>query len=279
MPPAQGRANVRQPLKEIRFGLAKTRLRAPLVWARSRNFTPADVFIASYPRAGSTWFNFLMYQLLTGRTAEFGEESKLIPYVGAHAPAARLLPGQGRLIKTHELYRGEYKQAIYIARDVRDVVISEYHYLTWLGVLSCEFEAFVEQFVRGKANQFGSWTDHVNSWLDAAGAGKVRLFLVKYETLREQTAPTLAGIADFLGLGVDSTTIQRTIEDNSIERMREREDRARDGLLKPARDDLRFVRQGTTGGWRKLLAPGQVQAIEEYAGTAMARLGYPLERV
>ncbi|HKS75489.1 MAG TPA: hypothetical protein VJQ82_19930, partial [Terriglobales bacterium] len=53
--------------RQIRYGVAKSKLRAPLVWLRHRGLGPRDTFVASYPRSGSTWLRFQLFELLTRR--------------------------------------------------------------------------------------------------------------------------------------------------------------------------------------------------------------------
>ena len=46
--------------------------------------------------------------------------------MGTHRPMKPVLPNGGRLIKTHEQYRSQYKRAIYLMRDLRDVMLSNW---------------------------------------------------------------------------------------------------------------------------------------------------------
>src|SRR5205823_8280937 len=66
--------------------------------------------------SGNTWLRFLIMEILGGATAEFDNVNRLIPEIGLHGNTPSLLPGGGRLIKTHERYRPEYKRAIYLYR-------------------------------------------------------------------------------------------------------------------------------------------------------------------
>ena len=92
-------------LKRLRYQLSKSRLRVPLVWSRHRGLKDQDVFVASYPRSGSTWLRFLLFETLTKNDAGFDNVNRMLPDVGMHADATPLLPNQGRLIKTHEPFR------------------------------------------------------------------------------------------------------------------------------------------------------------------------------
>src|SRR5215472_5789172 len=116
----------RSPLRRIQAGLSKTALRVPVLWFRHREIRPTDVFLASYPRSGSTWVRFTAYEAMTGNPSEFGIVNSSFPTVGEHFHAPELLAGGGRFIGTHEKYRTAYQRAIYLIRDVRDVALSQY---------------------------------------------------------------------------------------------------------------------------------------------------------
>jgi hypothetical protein len=97
-------------LRRIRHSIVKTAIRRPLVWMRHRGFRPADCFVASYPRSGSTWLCFLLAEILTRNESQFGTVNELIPQVGDHRNAKPILPTGGKVIKTHEPYRREYQK-------------------------------------------------------------------------------------------------------------------------------------------------------------------------
>ena len=123
-------------LRRTGYRLSKTALRPPLIWLRHQGLDPADVMIASYPRSGNTWCRFLLAEILTNHTTGFDSIDKVGPTGRpSQQVALPLLPGCGRLIKTHEQYRKEYANAIYLVRDVRDVVLSYYDRGKYLGVV------------------------------------------------------------------------------------------------------------------------------------------------
>lgn len=259
-------------LRRVRHELSKTGIRSPLLWARHRGFQAGDVFTASYPRSGSTWLRFILVELLAGKSSGFTSVNNASPDVGHHAGGQPLLPGGGRLIKTHELYRKSYKRAIYLARDPRDVMLSEFNYEKNLGVIDDNFDAFLDAFLRKGVNPFGLWVDHVNTWLDAADTGQCELLIVRFEDMRRETEKTLAQMMEFLNFPVDGETIRKAVEANSLEQMKEKE------KINPQRASAkgRFVGSGSVAGWKNKLTPAQLQKMDQYAGSAMTRLGYAL---
>jgi len=267
-------------LRVLRRKASRTALRVPIVWYRHRGLNPGDAFVASYPRSGSTWLRFLLLELLTrADEAGFDSVNQMIPDVGRHGGCLPLVANGGRLIKTHEAYRTEYQKAVYVVRDVRDVVISEFEYENANERISEDFDEFVMLSLKGCVNGYGSWESHVASWLDSPLAENGRLLVVKFEQLKAQTEDTLAGILEFLGVRRDRAAIRQAIANNNLQRMKEKEDRApqTSAYSRESGDQKRFIRSGSTGGWRARLTPVQVQLIERQAGAVLVRMGYSLE--
>ncbi|HVI06798.1 MAG TPA: sulfotransferase domain-containing protein [Candidatus Binatia bacterium] len=258
-------------LRKVRHTLSKTPVRVPLVWMRHRGFRPTDVFVGSYPRSGSTWLRFMLLEILAGQASGFNNTNEMLPDVGKHEAGAEVLPGSGRLIKTHEAFRPEYKKAIYLVRDPRDVALSEFAYQTALGFANDEFDSYLERFMRTGVNPFCSWIDHVNSWLDAADRQRGDILHVNFEELKQNPVQQLSRIADFLRVPEVKARIPAAIENNSLARMKEKE------KATPQRASAkgRFIRSGSAGGWRATFTEGQAQLVQQYAGPVLARLGYP----
>jgi hypothetical protein len=257
-------------------------LRLPIVWYRHLGLDPDDAFVASYPRSGSTWLRFLLLELLTRADgAGFENVNRMIPDVGGQAGSPKLLADSGRLIKTHEACRSEYRKAVYLVRDLRDVVISEFEYENANERIAEDFDAFVMLSLEGRVNGYGSWKDHVASWVESPLAVDGRLLIIKFEHMKAQTEDTLAGILDFLGVSRDRAAIRQAIANNNLQRMKEKEDRSPQTSAYSRQsghgDQKRFIRSGSTGGWRSRLTEPQVRMIERQAGTWLTRMGYSLE--
>lgn len=269
-------------LRVLRRKASRTSLRVPIVWYRHRGLNPKDAFVASYPRSGSTWLRFLLLELLTQADgAGFENVNQMIPDVGGQAGSPPLLGGGGRLIKTHEAWRTEYGRAVYLVRDLRDVVISEFEYENANERIAEDFDAFVMLSLEGRVNGYGSWKDHVASWVESPLAIDGRLLVVKFEQMKAHTEDTLAEILEFLGVNRDRAAIRQAIANNNLQRMKEREDRSPQtsaySRYSGNGDQKRFIRSGSTGGWRSRLTEAQVQVIERRAGSWLEKMGYSLE--
>jgi hypothetical protein len=257
--------------RRLRYELSKTWARAPLLRLRHRGFRSADIFFGSYPRSGSTWLRFTIFEMLTGQEATFEAVNAAFRGLGSHSKASPLLPGGGRLLGTHEMYRSQYKKAIYLVRDGRDVLLSEYAYLKALGRFHGELNEFVNTFLHGRVNGFGSWHRHVSSWRDSSLASTSNMLLVRFEDVRSNP-DEFRRIADFLGVDVKPARLELAIANNSLERMRAKEDRS------PQRASVqgRFIRSGSVQRWRTELSSDQLRMVDELAGKTLLRLDYPL---
>ncbi len=267
---------------------ARSKIRIPFVWKWHLGLKPQDVFQASFPRSGSTWLRFMLFEILCGEEPGFRKIEDRLPEIQWQRGKAGILPNGGRFIKTHEQYRKEYKRAVFLVRDLRDVLLSGYARGVEVGLVELvskgDLDSFLLSFLKGKALQMGSWQQHTRSWLESPIAKNGNLLVVKYEELRNSPEPMLAQIVDFLGVKPNLQIIRKAIQDNSLQEMRKREDRERKAgessiLLGPHKstgEDGRFVRKGSVGGWRNKLTEGQLKVIDEYAGDMLARLGYDL---
>jgi hypothetical protein len=254
--------------QRFRYQLSMTFLRGPVTALRHRNVCPDDTFVASYPRAGSTWLRFLLQEILTGQPSLFPSVNRMIPQVGFHEHAYRL-PNGGRFIKTHEAFRPEYRRAIYLSRDPRDVLLSEHAFQKALGITTAGIDDYIEDFVTRRVNANGSWRDHVRTWLDASESNaRIRIF--RFEDLRRDTPGTLRQILNFLEVAPDQDRILEAIRNNGVAQMRAKE------LATPQKTskDGKFVREGRSGGWRKNLTSQQSRRVERAMQSEMQRLGY-----
>jgi hypothetical protein len=262
----------RTALWRLRSGARVTPLRKIWVWRRHLGLEPTDTFLACYPRSGSNWVQFLVYQSLTNTDPTFESVRQFSPYLGGQRKALRLLPGGGRFVKTHEPYQKVYRRGILLIRDPRDVVLSDFRFLRMRGDYVAGFPEFVTQFINGRAHGFGSWKQQVETWLNS-GLEHKDLLKIRFEDLHRDPPSHLAGILAFLGIDSTGLDLQTICGNNSIERMRAKEDL---GEGAPSRRDARyrFVNRGLVGEWAQELTADQIEQIEETFASTMRKLSY-----
>jgi Sulfotransferase domain len=242
---------------------------------------PDDMFLVSYPRSGNTWTRFLIANLIYPNV-----EVGFTNIGGLVADPARAskrflnsLP-RPRILKSHHPFDRRYGKVIYIVRDPRDVVVSEYYFnlkKKWIDP-SLSLDAFVtQQFLAGKSSAYGSWWENAASWISAR-RGDPSFLLVRYEDLLSQTVCQLARVAEFLSINADEHRLVTAVERSSFERMSQIEQQQTDLWegTKDTRKDIPFIRAGKVGAWRNALSQAAVDAIEEAWSPLVASLGYHL---
>ncbi|HEX5323908.1 MAG TPA: sulfotransferase domain-containing protein [Capsulimonadaceae bacterium] len=251
-------------------------LRRYVVWSRHRGVTEKDVFLASYPKSGNTWLKFLLCHLLAGEEIDFDRSDMLCPPIGFHEQGRALLPEGGRLIKTHEAFRPEYKKSVYIVRDGRDVAVSYYFHCLRDGSFEGEFADFLPLLLAGQIDGYGTWKQNVLSWLDSPAAPNGGVCIIRYEDCHTCPEETMEKVTGFLGIPASSERIKQALEANTAQKMREKEGTAKDNGQKP-RADIPFVRSAKTGDWRNTFTADQHALFLKEAGDVLQRMGYLLD--
>jgi hypothetical protein len=245
---------------------------------RSLLILPDDIFLVSFPKSGNTWTRFLLANLrFPDEPATWVNIDRLIPDpTGTSKKDFDRMP-RPRIIKSHECFDPRYPRVIYIVRDPRDVVVSQYHYHRKIRKIEDDspIETFVARFLAGQTCPHGSWGQNVHTWV-ATSEGDPRFLLLRYEDLVAGPARELEKVVAFLNLSVKPGQIAQAVERSSADRMRDLEKTQTHGLTKGSRKDLSFVRAAGSGGWRSDLPAPMVAKIEAAWGPLMRHLGYEL---
>jgi len=241
---------------------------------------PDDTFLVSYPKSGSTWARFLVAALANpSETVSFLNIDRLLPSISSRSKRDLRKQRRPRLIKSHEYFDARYQNVIYLVRDPRDVVLSQYRFFLKRGAIDDGYtlDRFVNRFLAGDLNTYGSWGENVGTWLVSQNGAK-RFLLVRYEDMLRETARELQTIANFLGLSVSPGHLARCVEQGSADRMRDLEKKQGSQWVttKGVRTDIPFVGAAQAGGWKSGLAVQHIAQIESAWGPLMRHLGYEL---
>ncbi|MCB0862225.1 MAG: sulfotransferase domain-containing protein [Solirubrobacterales bacterium] len=264
--------DLRNPEHPVRRIARKSGLRSLIANRRHRSLKAEDVYLASYPRSGNTWMKFVFADLVSRREISFSNADEVIPTVGEHASKRGDLRDGGRLLKTHEPFRGEYRRAIYILRDPRDVALSYQRYFEGFGVSFESTDEFATKFMAGLVGSYGSWMDHVESWFEARSRGAEILPLF-YESLIRDPESLVAEAASFAGVETTAPEIARAVARNSAERMRQKEAESASYFSDVGWNNrsVSFVGQASSGGWKGQLSSRTLERLQP-ASTRYAEL-------
>jgi hypothetical protein len=149
---------------------------------------------------------------------------------------------------------------VYVARNPKDVAISTYFHNQSKGGYEGTWEEHFQLFLNGDVG-YGPYFDHVLPWWEASQKDE-RILFMKYEDLKHDHAGSIAKLASFLDLEVDSQLIERVVTLSSFKSMTANETTNFDWI--PQRADVpKHFRKGDIGDWRKHFSAEQSQQMDD----------------
>lgn len=167
--------------------------------------------------------------------------------------------------------------ALYFIRNPLDVAVSFAHHN------ACSIDEIIDRMAddhyafcdnRNKlSNQLKqrllSWSNHVNSWLNAAG---IELQVIRYEDMVHRSQETFAKAVAFSGLADRRARIPKALNFSLISELQKQE--RENGFKEKNPKATSFFRKGGTGTWRGILNDFQVCRIINDHHDVMKRFGY-----
>jgi hypothetical protein len=237
---------------------------------------PDDVFLATYPKSGTTLMQMMLYQMTTDGNMDFPHINSVSPYFDqelrqAMGRALHHLPSP-RVFKTHFLYRQLPRNGrfIYMVRDARDVAISAYHHHCLMRGKPGQMEEFIDSFLRDQMG-YGSWFRHIESWWPHRNDSNV-LFL-RYEEAIADLAGTARRIAGFCGLPLKEEDLPRIVERCGVEFMKRYDHKFDPRLHQMSSEVGTFIRKGKAGDGRAAFSAEQNRMLAQRLAKLARKLG------
>ncbi|KAG4190913.1 hypothetical protein ERO13_A07G059000v2 [Gossypium hirsutum] len=255
---------------------------------------PTDIFLASFPKSGTTWLKALIFAIVNRTRYGFADHPLLttgphdcFPFLYAHLyekDRSRFdLDGfpSPRLLSSHIPYASlpnsmtdnQSYRFIYICRDPKDVLVSTWLFMNKLrpkelAPLSLE-EAF-ELFCQG-ISPYGPFWDHVLGYWRASLETPEKILFLKYEELKKEPFVIVKSLGEFLGypfsLEEESKgVVEEIVKLCSFENLSNLEVN-RTSVQKFSKgatvDNRHFFREGKVGDWRNYLTAEMVERLDE----------------
>ena len=219
-----------------------------------------DVWIVTYPKAGTTWTQYIVYLIHNGGKDDGKRISDAVPWIetGSHktsVTANDLTPP--RAFKSHMPYErmpcgmpnSTPCKYIYVARNPKDLATSFFHQYHAYHDPDIEWKEFFEYFLAGKV-AFGDYFDHLLSWWAHKDDGNV--LFIKFEDLKRDPVTVITHIATFMGYtNLSPEVIKDIAEKTTFDKMRDSNtvnyswsNARRDPQAPP------FMRKGIVGDWK-----------------------------
>jgi Sulfotransferase domain len=216
-----------------------------------------DIFVVGYPRSGATLVQAMLLEL-TG-AGDFLHIASRSPRIDVELlrgkasfieslPSPRILRS---LRRREELPRkGRF---IYIARDLYDVAVSAFHYVSLVEGYDPDPGDFFRRFPEGHAVASLSWCEHLRSWWPHRDDPDV-LFLA-YDEVVGDLDGAIRRVAAFCGIALDEGRMPQLRERCGIDFMK-RHAKAFDPRLRRIDEQpSAFIRRGGSGSGVRELSP------------------------
>lgn len=227
-------------------------LKKTYLYARSYYTMGADdVVLALFPKTGSTWLRFFLYNLLTqveqdGRIVSIDEMNDTMPEFG-HESMFKKWPFETcpRVIKSHRPRNWllSDKPTVLVVRDPRDVVVSFYHYANAKKELS--YSGGVKEVLHHPEMGLQYFFDQYNSWREQAE------LVLRYEDLRGDGLKEFRRLVDYLQIPADDEQIALALERSDLKAMRKAQEQS-EHFKKKFSEGFVFARSGQSAQWKDL---------------------------
>ena len=261
------------------------------VLSTCQSFKDSDMptlFLASYPKSGTTWLQCIVYHMLMRGDSHCEERlshiSHFSPFyehhdtwihrelkpevvrnhfsLGQHVFNTHLLPWMLPLTEPTV-------KAIYITRRPRSVATSFYHHLhnqlDQGGGFEESFLSFLTKWFRGDL-PYGTWAEHVSDWLRAPE----RVLLLEYEDLIDDLPAGVRSIALFLGLDLTEEEVHFVASRSSFSAMKNNSDKFQPISVR-WRPGFSFIRKGVVDD--RGLFDTETEAIFDEELRQLSRIG------
>ena len=188
-----------------------------MAYAKSFKTRSSDIFIATFPKAGTTWMQQICHGLRTKGDMNFDEITHVVPWI----EMAHLLNidingeqiGKPRCFKSHDNWNDIAKNAryIYLIRNPFDSAVSMYNFLNgwFLKKDSIDLNDFVPAVFAADYEQRGYW-QHLLSWCHQRE--NTNILFINYESMKNDLSSSVKRVAEFMGINdpeaINIATIQ-----------------------------------------------------------------------
>ncbi|PAV71850.1 hypothetical protein WR25_12474 [Diploscapter pachys] len=238
-----------------------------------------DVFIATYPKCGTTWLQHICSQLIKGENYQAGRGNELC----MQSPMIERMGGQftttlnhPRILKTHFNHMNCPKNTkakyIYCVRNPKDCLTSYFHHNRNFKIYNWgdgDWQVFFDLFVNGQL-AFGDYFDHLLTWLSHLSDENV--LFVKYEEMYADLESHIYKIGQFLGgeaqkLVENPERLATVVANSSIDAMKKDQKRwFPENVLRKSE----FIRKGGSRDWKNHFTREQSDKMDDVFRTRLA---------
>lgn len=237
------------------------------------------IYVAAYPKSGSTWLTRLLGDVLNSPTGGcmLEQDNKEVATEGQDRPGNYIVrKGHFVLIDDYigqvvpSPHRLAWKQLtnekiVFLVRDPRDICVSgAWHW-------RCSVEVFMNRMIVGDVARCGRWDEYCKDWSEfniVLDNGFKSYRIIKYEDLLVDAVSSIQGLIFSFGIGVSLYDIEFSVENQSFSN---RKSQIGNNPQELRRNNMR---KGIAGDWKNHFTPQMNDRMWSEFGWMMEKLGY-----
>ena len=234
-----------------------------------------DIFIATYPKSGTTWMQMIVLLLknegvIPNGLTFYQLTHDQIPFIDRYGASVVEQLDHPRMIKSHLPFNkipwNDNAKYIVVCRNPFDVCVSFYHhtegFTSVYNFKDGSFDVFFELFLKGEV-QFGCYFYHLLSYWNQRTRKNI-LFLT-YEEMKESVESAVKKVAEFLGGKYLENMKKEGVLDKILENISfSSMSKAINPTIKNrAEGSTNFIRKGVIGDYKCLFSKEQKRRLSD----------------
>ncbi|KAJ1689678.1 hypothetical protein LUZ63_013833 [Rhynchospora breviuscula] len=252
---------------------------------------PTDIFLASFPKSGTTWLKAMIFFTLTRTNYSLDQHPlsthnphQCVPYMEEEFATGRSkiieVISSPRVMNTHLPYAllpDSIKESgcriVYVWRDPKDVLVSRWYFAQKIlggADKMVTFDRFYEFFYQGQ-NSFGPIWNHVLGYWEERKRRPEEILFLKYEHILQEPVKSAKQLAHFMGCPFSETeenqgVVEQIVELCSIKKLKDF-DVNKDSDLSTSKFNVHisnayYFRKGETGDWKSHMTREMAERLD-----------------
>ncbi|XP_052776553.1 sulfotransferase 1A1-like [Mya arenaria] len=228
-----------------------------------------DIYLATYPKAGTHWMWEIIQMLLKGipeydkRVKESAFLDFRPPETVNSIPSPRVLNCHYPVTLTPKRVISKGIKIIHVQRNFKDICVSAFHHLKTFKLYGAEtFDDFLPIMIGSYGiHFFCSWAEYVRGWERFTNDNPGDVLNIYFEDLKEDPVREIAKVDKFLETGQDEGMFKQIAEACHFTNMKKANKEIKENNFNTEVD---MYRKGEVGDWKNWFTVAQSERVDQW---------------